>query len=212
MSDDGAGPRVAERLSSDGVAVRIGDQLVPELADDLKGCAVVVFVDRRRRLNRGPSPFAGFTRSSRTRRRGSRTMSARKRCCASPRGSTARSPSPSWSRWGPPRWPLARTCRPRCRRPSGSGSARPPPDRLGGMNTRLRGLAASPWRGWRLALDSPSKGRRLVDARWGSETATLIDLLAQLRTVSSTLPSVPTRRISSGKSPSAWVEQLRHGS
>ena len=44
-SDDGAGPRVAERLASDGVAVRVCDQLVPELADDLKGRAVVVFVD-----------------------------------------------------------------------------------------------------------------------------------------------------------------------
>jgi len=44
-SDDGAGARVAERLASDGVAVRVCDQLVPELADDLKGRAVVVFVD-----------------------------------------------------------------------------------------------------------------------------------------------------------------------
>ena len=57
MSDDGAGPRVAERLSSGGVAVRIGDQLVPELADDLKGCAVVVFVDAAASLKPGTVAF-----------------------------------------------------------------------------------------------------------------------------------------------------------
>ncbi len=45
-SDDGAGPRVAELLATTGgVSVRIRQQLVPELADDLRGRRVVVFVD-----------------------------------------------------------------------------------------------------------------------------------------------------------------------
>ena len=45
-SDDGAGPRVAELLAqTDDVAVLIRHQLVPELADDLRGRDVVVFVD-----------------------------------------------------------------------------------------------------------------------------------------------------------------------
>ena len=45
-SDDGAGPRVAELFAAtDGVAVRIRGQLVPELADDMRGRNVVVFVD-----------------------------------------------------------------------------------------------------------------------------------------------------------------------
>lgn len=45
-SDDGAGPRVAELFAAtDGVAVRIRGQLVPELADDMRGREVVVFID-----------------------------------------------------------------------------------------------------------------------------------------------------------------------
>ena len=45
-SDDGAGPRVAELLAkADDVAVLVRHQLVPELADDLRGRDVVVFVD-----------------------------------------------------------------------------------------------------------------------------------------------------------------------
>ena len=53
-SDDGAGPRVAERLAAtDRVAVRIRAQLVPELADDMRGRDVVVFVDATATLEPG---------------------------------------------------------------------------------------------------------------------------------------------------------------
>ena len=60
---------MAERLSSDGVAVRIGDGLVPGLAEDLKGRAVVVFVDEAASLEPGPSPSpASRGRRARTHR------------------------------------------------------------------------------------------------------------------------------------------------
>ncbi len=53
-SDDGAGPRVAELFAAtDDVAVRIRGQLVPELADDMRGRDVVVFVDAAARLAPG---------------------------------------------------------------------------------------------------------------------------------------------------------------
>ncbi len=53
-SDDGAGPRVAELFAAtDGVAVRIRGQLVPELADDMRGRDVVVFVDAAAKLAPG---------------------------------------------------------------------------------------------------------------------------------------------------------------
>ena len=53
-SDDGAGPRVAELLASDDdVAVLVRHQLVPELADDLRGRKVVVFVDAATTLSPG---------------------------------------------------------------------------------------------------------------------------------------------------------------
>ncbi len=53
-SDDGAGPRVAQLLASeDGVAVLVRHQLVPELADDLRDRAVVVFVDAATTLKPG---------------------------------------------------------------------------------------------------------------------------------------------------------------
>jgi hydrogenase maturation protease len=52
-SDDGAGPEVAERLAADGVNVRVCDQLVPEMADALRECAVVVFVDAAATLKPG---------------------------------------------------------------------------------------------------------------------------------------------------------------
>ena len=52
--DDGAGPRVAELFAAtDGVAVRIRGQLVPELADDMRGREVVVFVDAAATLEAG---------------------------------------------------------------------------------------------------------------------------------------------------------------
>jgi hydrogenase maturation protease len=45
-SDDGAGHRIAQLLASaKDVTVLVRRQLVPELADDLRSCAVVVFVD-----------------------------------------------------------------------------------------------------------------------------------------------------------------------
>ncbi|MDR3493141.1 MAG: hydrogenase maturation protease [Ancalomicrobiaceae bacterium] len=44
-SDDGAGPKVAEVLAEAGTAVLLRHQLVPELADELKHCTIVVFVD-----------------------------------------------------------------------------------------------------------------------------------------------------------------------
>jgi hydrogenase maturation protease len=45
-SDDGVGQRVAQLLeTAQDVAVLVRHQLVPELADDLRGRAVVVFVD-----------------------------------------------------------------------------------------------------------------------------------------------------------------------
>jgi hydrogenase maturation protease len=53
-SDDGAGPRVAQLLAKeDGVAVLVRHQLVPELADDLRERAVVVFVDAAATLEPG---------------------------------------------------------------------------------------------------------------------------------------------------------------
>jgi len=45
-SDDGVGPRVAELLApADNVAVLVRSQLLPDLAADLEGRDVVVFVD-----------------------------------------------------------------------------------------------------------------------------------------------------------------------
>ncbi len=53
-SDDGAGPSVARLLAtSDDLAVLVRDQLVPELAADLRGRAVVVFVDAATTLKPG---------------------------------------------------------------------------------------------------------------------------------------------------------------
>ena len=52
--DDGAGPRVAQLLATtDDAAVLVRHQLVPELADDLKDRAVVVFVDAATTLAAG---------------------------------------------------------------------------------------------------------------------------------------------------------------
>jgi hydrogenase maturation protease len=53
-SDDGVGARVAERLTAtEGMAVQILSQLVPELAHDMRGRDVVVFVDATTMLEPG---------------------------------------------------------------------------------------------------------------------------------------------------------------
>jgi len=52
--DDGVGPRVAQTLASTkGVEVRVCHELVPELADDLRGRTVAVFVDATASLAAG---------------------------------------------------------------------------------------------------------------------------------------------------------------
>jgi hydrogenase maturation protease len=58
-SDDGAGPRIADLMTpADGLAVFVRHQLLPELAADLKGRDVVVFVD----AGTGLEPGAVFAR------------------------------------------------------------------------------------------------------------------------------------------------------
>jgi hydrogenase maturation protease len=72
-SDDGVGPRIARLLTpAKGVDVLVRHQLVPELADDLRGRRVVVFVDAAATLAPGavatrpvtasePMPAPGLT-------------------------------------------------------------------------------------------------------------------------------------------------------
>jgi hydrogenase maturation protease len=63
-SDDGAGTSVARLLATpDDVAVLVRDQLVPELAADLQGRAVVVFVDAATTLGPGTVAVRRLTTS-----------------------------------------------------------------------------------------------------------------------------------------------------